>query len=130
MREAGVIRYASGDCNPGDSHVRLRIEADRLAGPEDLLIAVGDLQALIVLLLVLSGKAADGQAQRTPMESRPTLPLPLNSVALGEAENGDTILQVDIGQTTLAFAMPATISRKLGESLLTVSARSAHEPAN
>jgi hypothetical protein len=130
MTEAGVIRHASGDWSPGDSHVRLRIEADKLPQPQDLLIAIGDLQALIVLLLVLSGKAGNGRPQATPTESRPTLPLPLNSVGLGEAGNGDTILQVDIGQTTLAFAIPAVVCRKLGHSLLTLSASSANESAN
>jgi hypothetical protein len=33
-------------------------------------------------------------------------PLPLDSVGLGQAETGETILQLGIGQTTLAFLMP------------------------
>jgi hypothetical protein len=130
MMEAGIVRHASGDWKPGDSHVRLRIETDRLNQPQDLLIAVGDVQALIVLLLVLSGKAGNGLPRDARVESRPTLPLPLSSVGLGETEDGDTVLQLDIGQTALAFAMPAAVSRKLGQSLLTLSARSMNLPAN
>jgi hypothetical protein len=128
MAEAGIIRHASGDWNPGDDHVRLRIEAEKLEQPQDLLIALGDVQAFIVLLLVLSGKA--GTSMRRDAESRPTLPLPIDSVGLGEAESGDTVLQLNIGQTTLAFAMPANASRKLGQSLLALSASSATSPAN
>jgi hypothetical protein len=130
MMEAGIVRHASGDWNPGDSHVRIRIEADKLDQPQDLLIAVADVQALIVLLLVLSGKAADGRSRRARSESRPTLPLPLDAVGLAETADGDTVLQLDIGQTSLAFAMPAAVSRTLGQSLLTLGAQSTNRPAN
>ena len=67
-------------------------------------------------MLMLSGKAGSGLPRDAGAESRPTLPLPLNSVGLGETEDGDTVLQLDIGQTALAFAMPAAASRKLGQS--------------
>jgi hypothetical protein len=130
MMEAGIVRHASGDWNPGDSHVRIRIEADRLDQPQDLLIAVADVQALIVLLLVLSGKAGDGRPRRARSESRPTMPLPLDGVGLAETADGHTVLQLDIGPTSLAFAMPAAASRTLGQSLLTLGAQSANRPAH
>jgi hypothetical protein len=129
VTEAGLVRHVSGDWNPGERHVRLRIEADKLQQPQDLLIALGDVQALVILLLVLSGKAG-AASPRANAESRPTLPLPLDSFGLGEAEDGDTVLQLDIGRTTLAFSLPAGASRKLGHSLLTLSASSTSEPAN
>jgi hypothetical protein len=130
MTDAGVVRHASGDWNPGDSHVRIRIEADKLDKPQDMLIAVGDVQALIVLLLVLSGKAGYGRPRRATSESRPTLPLPLDGVGLAETADGDPVLQLDIGPTSLAFAMPAAASRTLGQSLLTLGVQSTNRPAN
>src|SRR5580704_18438023 len=35
MLEAGIVRHASGYWNPGDGHVRIRIEADKLDQPQD-----------------------------------------------------------------------------------------------
>src|SRR5271154_4061247 len=93
VTEAGIIRHVSGDWNPSHGHVRLRIEADKLDQPQDVSIAPGDVQALIVLLLVLSGRA--GVPSGEPGENRQALPLPLDAISLGETEDGDTVLQLD-----------------------------------
>jgi hypothetical protein len=45
-------------------------------------------------------------------------PLPLDSMGLGQTETGETILQLGVGQTTLAFLMPMNATEKLGQSLL------------
>jgi hypothetical protein len=130
MEEAGIVSYVSGDWNPGDRCVRLRIEVGNLDQPQDLLIALGDIQAFIVLLLVLSGKAGSVTGPDSNADFRPTFPLPVDSVGLGEAESGDAVLQLNIGQTALAFAMSSNATRKLGQSLLAMSASSTNKPAN
>jgi hypothetical protein len=130
MTESSIVRYVSGDWNAARGHVRLRIETDKLGQPQDLLIAPGDIQALVVLLLTLSGKAGAGRTRGLNDESRQTLPLDLDSIALGETEDGEIVLQVDVGRTALAFSLPPDMSRELGHTLMTLSAPSTREPAN
>jgi hypothetical protein len=128
MPEIGLIRYASGDWTPGDPYVRVRIEADELEEPQDLSIALGDVGAFVTLLLALSGKAGTGGRPGAVAEK--AFPLPLDSVALGQTETGETILQLGIGQTMLAFAMPTNATEKLGQSLLAMTASAASHGAN
>jgi hypothetical protein len=128
MPEIGLIRYASGDWTPGNPYVRVRIETDELEEPQDLSIALGDVGALVTLLLALSGKAGTGGRPATVAEK--ASPLPLDSVGLGQTKAGETILQLGIGQTALAFAMPANATEKLGQALLAMTASTASHGAN
>ena len=66
MTEIGLIRYTSGDWTPGNSYVRVRIEADELEDPQDLYlsIALSDVGAFVTPLLTLSGKAGNRGATR------------------------------------------------------------------
>jgi hypothetical protein len=128
MPEIGLIRYASGDWTPGKPYVRVRIETDELEEPQDLSIALGDVGAFVTLLLALSGKAGTGG--RPGRVAEKALPLPLDSVGLGQTETGETILQLGIGQTTLAFAMSTNATEKLGQSLLAMTASAASHGAN
>jgi hypothetical protein len=76
----------------------------------------------------LSGKAGTGE--QPGAVANKAFPLPLDSVGLGQIETGDTILQLGIGQTTLAFAMPTKATEKLGQSLLAMNASIASHGAN
>jgi hypothetical protein len=130
MTQSRVVRYVSGDWNPALGQVRLRLEADPAGEPQDFLIASGDVQPLIVLLLILSGKVG---AQRPPGAKEQTqqmVPLHLDSVGLGETEDGENVLQLMIGETELAFVLSPGMSRALGHALMTLSAPSAREQAN
>jgi hypothetical protein len=65
--------------------VRLRIEVDRLAQPQDVLIAPQEIQSLIDLLLRLSGKA--GPVVETPPDERTIRPVAVDSVAPGSTDD-------------------------------------------
>lgn len=125
MVEAGIVQEVFGDWNPTRRQVRLRVQAEKLEQPHDFLIPAEDIQALVILLLQLSGKLG-----RPSAEGRQTLPLRPDSLGLGETEDGAFVLQLDVGETTLAFNLPPHMSRKLGYALITVSAAADGEPAN
>jgi hypothetical protein len=108
MTEIGLIRYASGSPTPGNPYVRIRIEADELEEPQDLSIALSDAGAFVTLLLALSGKAGTGSRPGAVAEKV----LPLDCVGLGQTETGETILQLGIGQTRLAFVIPTNATEK------------------
>ena len=59
---ATTVRYVSGDWSAALGQIRLRVESDQSVQPQDLLFSPADIQPLIVLLLVLSGKAAGSRS--------------------------------------------------------------------
>jgi hypothetical protein len=120
MTEIGIVRQVHGEWNRSTRLVRLRIEADKLDQPQDVLIAPQDMRSLVSLLLSLSGKAGPGPA--APSEDRMVRPIGVDCVALGATDDGDTVLEVVVGRTALAFFLPLGACRQLGEALLTVTA--------
>ena len=123
MNNSRAVRYVSGDWNAVLGRVCLRIEGDTVEEPRDLLLAPEDVQPLVVLLLMLSGKV--GVRQPPVSDEVQVVPLPLDSVGLGEI-----VLRVVIGETALAFALSQGMSRELGRALMTLSASASGEPAN
>jgi hypothetical protein len=106
----------------------MRVEGDAVDGPREFLLAREDVQPLVVLLLMLSGKTG---VRRPPVSGEvQVVPLHLDSVGLGEIEDGGIVLRVVIGATALAFALSPGMSRDLGHALMTLSASARAEPAN
>jgi len=115
--EARAVRHVSVEWDGSSDLVRICVEPDRTDQPRDLLLAPGEVQALILMLLALSGKAGGPSNFEGP-----TVPIEPDSVGIGETPEGDVVLQLGIGRTALAFALPSELSRRLGHSLMTVSA--------
>jgi hypothetical protein len=124
-----TVRYVSGDWSPDLGQICLRVESDQ-SQVRDLLFAPADIQPLVVLLLVLSGRAGSASPMEAELGSRHVMPLRPDFLALGETDDGDVVIQFDIGPTRLAFSLPASITTELGQSLLAMSAQSAKEAAN
>jgi hypothetical protein len=122
MIEIGLVRQVSGEWNRAKRLVRLRIETEALDQPQDVLIAPPDVQSLISLLLALSGKAGPASPINPSTEGRTIKPLPLDSIALGETDEGGTVLELNVGQITLAFFLSTSACRSLGQTLLTITA--------
>src|ERR1700681_2928560 len=110
MTQSKVVRYVSGDWNATLGQVRLRLEAEPAGEPQDFLIAPGDVQPLVVLLLMLSGKVGAQRPSGPKEQTQQMIPLHLDSVGLGETEDGEIVLQLDIGETALAFTLSPGMS--------------------
>ena len=125
MSKSRAVRNVSGDWNAVLGRVCLRIEGDTVEEPRDLLLAPEDVQPLVVLLLMLCGKVG---VRRPPVSGEvEVVPLDLDSVGLGEIEDGGIVLRVVIGETALAFALSPGMSRDLGRALITLSAAASGE---
>jgi len=127
MSESRIVRYVSGDWIPALGRVRLRLEGDAVDEPKDFEFAPEDVQPLVVLLLMLSGKVG---ARRPMSDAAEMVPLHLDSVGLGETEDGGIVLRLDIGETALAFVLSPGMCRDLGRALMTLSAATTGESAN
>ena len=126
MADIGLVRQVSGEWNRAASVVRLRIDAEKLDQPQDVLIAPRDLPPLIGLLLELGGKTGAASPVGPGDEGRTIKPLRIDSLALGETEDGDTVIEINVGQVALAFYLPSAACRELGQTLLALGAPRTH----
>jgi hypothetical protein len=94
------------------------------------LIAPADVQPLVVLILMLSGKVGPRRRRDPDAHTRQMVPLHLDSVGLGETEAGEIVLQLNMGEIELAFMLSPGMSRDLGQALTTVSVPSARRQAH
>jgi len=86
--EARAVRHVSVEWDGSSDLVRICVEPDRTDQPRDLLLAPGEVQALILMLLALSGKAGGPSNFEGP-----TVPIEPDSVGIGETPEGDVVLQ-------------------------------------
>ncbi len=95
MADIGLVQQVSGEWNRSGNLVRLRMAADKLDQPQDMLIAPQEVQLLINLLLVLSGKA--GPDSGPASEDGLVRPVAVDRMALGATDDGDTVLELTVG---------------------------------
>jgi hypothetical protein len=122
MNDIGVIRQISGEWSRAQEAVRLRIEADKLHQPQDVLIAPPDVQSLIDLLLALSGAAGPQPQEDVSTAARNVRTLPLDAVVLGETDENGAVLELRVGRVTLAFFLPTDACESVGRTLMTLAA--------
>jgi len=122
MRNVGIVRQISGEWNCSQQAVRLRIEADEIDQPHEVLIAPPDMQSLVDLLLALSGDAGPWPPGGISHATRQVRTLPLDSVILGETDGSGVVLELNVGRVALAFFLPVDACRSIGETLTTLAA--------
>ena len=109
--------------------VGLRIERSA-QGPVDLCLRIEDVQHLIGILLALSCEAKRRQPP-TDIDAPPTaaIPLPVSAINVGQADDGQTFLMLEVGTTSLMFAVPQPTLTEVGQTLLALSARTTSQPS-
>ncbi|MGE0630556.1 MAG: hypothetical protein AB7O43_22425 [Hyphomicrobiaceae bacterium] len=115
MTDLRLVRQVTGAWNRSERQVCLRLHTDETSRTDDFCMVIDDIQPLVSLLLQLSGRF-----QGTDVTIRQVAPLKPNAVGIGETEDGEHVLQIEVGPTTLAFQLPPAMSRKLGYALITV----------
>jgi len=121
------ISSVSGDTSPDGRTVFLKV-ATGSGVPFDLALEVGDVQKLVTLLLVLASDAAIlANSPRASRDAR-VLPIPLRTISVGDCGEGGTLLMVEVGTTSMAFALPPDATREIGGALLALSAPSVGRP--
>jgi hypothetical protein len=109
--------------------VGLRIERSA-QGPIDLCLRIEDVQHLIGILLALSCEAKRRQPP-TDIDAPPTaaIPLPVSAINVGQADDGQTFLMLEVGTTSLMFAVPQPTLAEVGQTLMALSARTTSQPS-
>jgi hypothetical protein len=109
--------------------VGLRIQRSA-EGPIDLSLRIADVQHLIGILLALSCEAKRRQPP-TEIDAPPAaaIPLPVSAINVGQTDEGQTFLMLEIGTTSLVFAVPQSTLAEVGRTLLALSARATAQPS-
>jgi len=112
-----AVSYVSGQVAADGQCVVLRVETaeDKLI---DLAVTMPDLQYLTTLLLLLSDKAAKLADAAPGARQLQMIPIPLRSLSLAESEDGETLLVLEVGGSTLAVALPPEVMSDVGRSLI------------
>jgi hypothetical protein len=109
--------------------VGLRIQRSA-QGPVDLCLRIDDVQHLIGILLALSCEAKRRQPP-TEIDVPPpaAIPLPVSAINVGQSDDGQTFLMLEVGTTSLMFAVPQSTLTEVGQTLLALSARVTARPS-
>jgi hypothetical protein len=109
--------------------VGLRIQRSA-QGAVDLCLRIDDVQHLIGILLALSCEAK----RRHPsvaIDGPPpaAIPLPVSAINVGQTEDGQTFLMLEVGTASLMFAVPQSTLTEVGQTLLALSASPTARPS-
>jgi hypothetical protein len=109
--------------------VGLRIQRSA-QGPVDLCLRIGDVQHLVGILLALACEAK--RLQPPPAFEGPpnnAIPLPLSAINVGQTDDDQTFLMLEVGTASLMFGLPPAMLSEVGQTLLALSARASGKPS-
>jgi len=118
-----------GEVAPNGEAIGLRIQRSA-QGPVDLCLRIEDVQHVVGILLALACEAK--RMQPAPdFEGPPTgaIPLPLSAINVGQTDDGQTFLLLEVGAASLMFALPPETLNEVGQTLLALSARVTAKPS-
>jgi len=113
LRQALDVRGA-----PTADGTAFSVDVKTTTGTSHIVVPVADLDRLVSLLLLMG--LAPGTARRDiDGDSLADLPLiPPSSLSVGELPNGEALLLIEVGASTLGFSLPPQAATTLGQSLL------------
>jgi hypothetical protein len=123
------VVHVDGEVAANGSAIALRIVRNE-QGPVDIYLRTEDVQYMVSILLALSCEA---DRRRAPPEvdapPRGAIPLPLSAINVGQDDDKQTFLMVEIGGTALMFGVPPKALEEIGQTLLTLSAATSGKPS-
>jgi hypothetical protein len=118
-----------GDIAPGGEAIGLQIERSE-QGPVNLYIRTEDVKYLVSLLLNLGCEAKRRQSSPR-LDAPPTeaIPLPLDAINVGQSDGDQPFLLLEVGIASLMFMVSPTCLEQIGQTMLTLSAKSSAAPS-
>jgi hypothetical protein len=118
------VVHVVGDIAPSGEAIGLQIERSG-QGPINLCIRTEDVKYLVSLLLNLGCEAKRRQSPPGP-DAPPTeaIPLPLNAINIGQSDDDQPFLLLEVGIASLMFMVSPTCLEEIGQMMLTLSAKS------
>lgn len=128
-REPPFIIDVFGEVAPNGNAIGLRIQRSE-QGPVDLCLRTRDVQYMVSIMLALSCEAKRLQGPQEP-EAPPSgaIPLPLSAINIGQDDDNQTFLMLEVGAAVLMFGMPSAALEEVGQTLLALSAHKSTKPS-
>jgi hypothetical protein len=118
-----------GEVAPNGKAIGLRIQRSE-QGPVDLCLRSEDVQYFITLFLALSHEAKRLQpAAESDVPPSAAIPLPITAINVGQTNDDESFLMLDVGIVSLTFGLPATSLEEVGQTLLALSAHASVGPS-
>lgn len=128
-REPPFVVDVLGEVAPDGKAIGLRIQRSA-QGPVDLCLRVQDIQYMVSMMLTLGCEAKRLQGmQETEPPPNGAIPLPLSAINIGQDDDNQTFLMLEVGAAALMFGMPSAALEELGQTLLALSARESAKPS-
>jgi hypothetical protein len=128
-RPAPIVSHVVGDVSPNGEAIGLQIERSD-QGPVDLCVRTQDLKYFVSLLLNLGCEARRRQAPaRNDAPPTEAIPLPLDAINVGQNDNDQTFLMLEVGTTSLMFMLSPSCLEQIGQTLLAMSAKASPRPS-
>jgi len=123
------VVHVVGDVTPSGDAIGLQIERSE-QDPINLCIRTEELKYLVSLLLNLGCEAKRRRSSDRP-DAPPTeaIPLPLDAINVGQSDSDQPFLLLEVGITSLMFMVSPTCLEQVGQTMLTLSAKSSAAPS-
>jgi hypothetical protein len=118
------VVHVVGDIEPSGEAIGLQIERSE-QGPVNLCLRTEDVKYLVSLLLNLGCEAKRRQSSPRP-DAPPTeaIPLPLDAINVGQSDDDQPFLLLAVGIASLMFMVSPACLEQVGQTMLTLSAKS------
>jgi len=129
VREPPFVTDVYGEVAPNGKAVGLRIQRTDQE-PVDLCLRTQDVQFMVSIMLALGCEAMRVRGSQEP-EAPPNgaVPLPLSAINIGQDDQNQTFLMLEVGAAALMFSMPSAMLGELGRTLLALSASDSSKPS-
>lgn len=121
LRQLPLVTHVAGRTTCDGRRICLQMIVDDSELTE-IALSRDDVQPLVALLIALGGQAVSrSQGPDIPIEE--VRSFPVSAMALTGCEDGDAVLVLQVGATSLGFSLDRERMDTLGRSLLTMSTR-------
>jgi hypothetical protein len=128
-REPPFVIDVVGEVAPNGKAIGLRIERSA-QGPIDLCLRIQDVQYMVSIMLALGCEAKRLQGiEDGELPPSGAIPLPLSAINIGQDDDNQTFLMLEVGAAALMFGMPSAALQEVGQTLLALSARETAKPS-
>jgi hypothetical protein len=117
-----------GDVAPNGDAIGLRIRRNG-QDPVDIYLRIEDVQHIVSIMLVLSCEAARRRPVEPDAPPAGAVPVPLSAINIGQDDQQQTFLMLEVGATSLMFDLPPAALAEVGQTLLALSVQASAKPS-
>jgi hypothetical protein len=128
MNTPPYVTDVFGDVAPNGDAIGLRIRRNG-QDPVDIYLRIEDVQHIISVMLVLSCEAQRRRPAGPDAPPAGAVPVPLSAINIGQDDQQQTFLMLEVGATSLMFDLPPASLEEVGQTLLALSAQASAKPS-